>query len=258
MRVVVSLTSIPSRIQFLGSVMKCILEQTHQIDRIYINLPKWSKKEKCVYPPVSSDIAEHPLVTILKCDDDWGSLTKLYPVLGQAISRLCHHSKWKHCGAISSILGHDLFPKKPVKVDSLQGVSGCLYRRKFFPDPKVLLDYQGCSTGMCFRNDDLWISANLAKNGVGRMAVPSSRRRRGWFHAKLGGQTEAHKVNPLSAGGLFNHTLPVMKTLLYFRRQGLFTETVPWNFWHSSIFFDIGCGLILFILASLVRQRRPS
>lgn len=79
MRVVVSLSTIPSRVKYLSEAIESLLKQSYSIDRIYINLPYRSLRENVEYPLLEEDFLD-PRVTILRCEDR-GPITKLYPVL---------------------------------------------------------------------------------------------------------------------------------------------------------------------------------
>lgn len=76
MLVIVCLSTIPSRVQYLPLTVKSLLEQTVKPDRIHIFIPRWSNKEQCVYPPLDE---YNEYVNLVESDE--GPITKLYPVL---------------------------------------------------------------------------------------------------------------------------------------------------------------------------------
>lgn len=81
MRVVVSLTTLPSRVPYLPRILDNIRAQTFQPDAIYLNIPGFSKREKCQYD--LSVLAPDDLrgVTVLTGSPDDGPITKLLPAL---------------------------------------------------------------------------------------------------------------------------------------------------------------------------------
>jgi hypothetical protein len=76
MRIVVCLSTIPSRVEYLPLTIQSLLDQTVKADNIYIFVPKWSKKEKCIYPETFT--ANNEYVKIIENDE--GPITKLYPI----------------------------------------------------------------------------------------------------------------------------------------------------------------------------------
>src|SRR4051794_31051368 len=78
-RIIVSLTTIPSRMAYLDLTLRSLLVQTRAPDHIYVCLPKFSTKENCVYPDLSDELAHHELITVIRCDKDHGPATKIIP-----------------------------------------------------------------------------------------------------------------------------------------------------------------------------------
>ncbi len=80
-RVVISLTTIPSRIGRIKTVLNSLIDQTVPADDILLAVPGHSRREGCGYrlPPF---LAESTAVSVLACDD-WGPATKLIPTLLQ-------------------------------------------------------------------------------------------------------------------------------------------------------------------------------
>jgi hypothetical protein len=78
--IVVSLTTIPSRIGAIGDTLKSLLRQSKAPTEIRLNIPVYSKREQSPYvlPAWLGALAS---VTIVACDD-WGPATKLIPSLG--------------------------------------------------------------------------------------------------------------------------------------------------------------------------------
>jgi hypothetical protein len=78
MRIIVSLTTIPSRINKIEPTIKSIINQTLKPDYIYLNLPNFSIKEQTEYN-IPEFIINYP-ITVLRCND-YGPITKLIPTL---------------------------------------------------------------------------------------------------------------------------------------------------------------------------------
>lgn len=76
---VVSLTTIPSRIDLVDVVLKGLLDQSRPPRRIYLNVPEWSKRENCAYV-VPPHLLALQGVVVRRCED-WGPATKLLPTL---------------------------------------------------------------------------------------------------------------------------------------------------------------------------------
>lgn len=78
-RIVASYTTIPSRYDILKRSIGTMIDQTYPLDCIYVTIPKYSKRLKKEYPPIPEDLAS--ICTIIRCDDDFGPITKLYGAL---------------------------------------------------------------------------------------------------------------------------------------------------------------------------------
>ena len=199
-RVVVSLTSLPSRINKIENVIKSIQNGTVKPDIIYINIPKYSMREKTEYI-VSDNIKNIPGVKLNFHNTDYGPVTKLFPTLEQEndpdTAIICidddteyDHRLVEHLLSCSSYypdkticvkgwnfinLGFFALPlfslelnNKPHKVKILQCYEGVLYKRKFFD--KDFENYINCKK--CFTVDDILISKYLTKKGIDIISVP--------------------------------------------------------------------------------------
>jgi hypothetical protein len=78
-RLVVSLSTIPSRVGHLRPVLNSLIDQSEPADRIVLALPRHSLREGKPYPD-SGDLKLPKPVEILHCED-LGPATKLLPVL---------------------------------------------------------------------------------------------------------------------------------------------------------------------------------
>mgnify|MGYP002624112817 FL=1 len=200
MRVIVSLTTIPSRVAYLDKILNCLRNQTYPIDKIYLNLPEDSRREGRPYPelPTTLDLRG---VKVVRCLD-LGPITKIAPMLQfendpdtlivtvdddieYAPTRMEELVYWsqrfpdsaiggsgKIVGEWWNCFGYVRHVERPVPVSIIEGYSGCIYRRKFFTTD--LLNYTGAPSG-AFYNDDVWISGHLARKGMVRLIHPHRR-----------------------------------------------------------------------------------
>jgi len=88
-RIVVSMTTMPSRMQFLPQILRAMLNQSVRPSRIYVNVPDFSVREqrsysipKEIYSFYHEELSpeERSILTFLPCAD-FGPATKLIPVL---------------------------------------------------------------------------------------------------------------------------------------------------------------------------------
>jgi hypothetical protein len=79
-RVVISLTTTPSRITRLGPTLRSLLTQDYPLTAIYLSVPRRSVRENRAYT-VPTRLARHPTVTVIDSERDWGPATKLLPML---------------------------------------------------------------------------------------------------------------------------------------------------------------------------------
>ncbi|MCC1484902.1 hypothetical protein [Winogradskyella immobilis] len=199
MKVIISFTTIPSRIGKIQPMIDSICNQTLKPDSIILWLPKTYKriKQQIVIP----DFIKDSPITIKICHDV-GPFTKLYYSLKQEwnnkeclvvtvdddvyyppkfLKTLVKSAK-KHPEKAIGFRGRvlkdklnysdsDLFfgspSRKPLNVDIITGTWGAVYRVKFF-DEAIFNDDIIKSN---FMVDDIWITGNLAKNNVERIII---------------------------------------------------------------------------------------
>ena len=80
MRVVVTLTTIPTREESVVKTIQSLYAGTVKPDAIYVNLPEWYPRFKCGPDPTLETKLKDLGVIVNKCQD-YGSLTKLIPIL---------------------------------------------------------------------------------------------------------------------------------------------------------------------------------
>lgn len=203
--IVVSLTTIPSRIAGILPAVNSLLDQTVLPERIVLTVPDRSRREQMGYV-VPDALRAHPRVSIVSCEHDWGPATKLIPtLLGMAdqpdvpILAVDDDNVYPRTfvetfqrfaaempDAALSMRGFRVPPSRrwrdrrefpgtsidtPVRVDIVQGCGGILVRPRFF-DPEVF-EYANAPPEAFFV-DDIWFSGNLARRRVARYVIPFS------------------------------------------------------------------------------------
>lgn len=203
--VVVTLSTLPGRIGKILPALNSLLDQTMLPDRIILNIPAFSTREKRCYD-VPESLSNHSVVTILHTNKDWGPATKLLPVLRyfaaepdtlilaldddniyptSFIETFQYYAVRMPFAALSLRGWHipnsrrwlDVREFKgteidvPVPTDVIQGCGGILVRPRFFTED--IFDYSGAPPESFFV-DDLWISGNLARRQVPRFVIPYS------------------------------------------------------------------------------------
>lgn len=219
--VVVSLTTIPSRIHNIFPCINSVLMQTRPPDRIYITIPRISKRENQKYN-IPDLLKKDKRITLNLCKEDLGPILKLSQTLKNEINPdtliitvdddtvyprhmiqtlLRFHDKfptaalgfrgWRLPASGKFLDRTILYPnsiKKPYRVDVLSGVSGVLYLRRQFKDdffsPKGLPE-------SAFFVDDICISGYLKINGVEKYLIPYPMRE------PFASYTNTKKSNPL-------------------------------------------------------------
>ena len=199
-KIIVSLTTLPSRINKIHKVIESILNNTIKPDVIYINIPKFSKKEKKEYI-IPDNIKNIERVIINIIDEDYGPVTKIYPTLlkendpesiiicidddkeydKNLINHLVMSSEkynnkcicitgWNYInlGFIALPFITHFFKNIVNKVNILQCYNGVLYKRKFFQDD--FKDY--LKLKKCFTVDDILISKYLKDKNIEILSIP--------------------------------------------------------------------------------------
>lgn len=202
LKVVVSLTTIPSRISHIYPCLNSIRRQTRPPDRIYITIPFLSKREKKPYA-VPDVLQNDPRIILTRCREDKGPILKIYETLKietdpatviitvdddtvyprHLIRELLKNHK-KLPGAVLGFRGWRLpasgkFLERrilygnsvtaPEKVDVLSGISMVLYQRNHFQDDFFDLDKLPAPG---FFVDDICISGYLETKGHKKYILP--------------------------------------------------------------------------------------
>ena len=206
-RVIVSLSTVPDRINNLRPTIQSLLKQTRPPDEIVLAIPEFSVRERRPYV-VPNYVSRLPRVRVLHCPEDWGPATKfigaiqdelaagrentlimvvdddrLYP--RDALETYLNYSEQLPDAALcfrgaampstldwddaKMIYAKDLREPRPVAV--ITGCGSYLIQPRFFDGS--LWDYSG-APAVAFYIDDIWISAWLSRRGVKRYVVPAS------------------------------------------------------------------------------------
>jgi hypothetical protein len=206
-RVIVSLSTVPDRVDNLRPTIDSLLKQTRLPDEIVLAIPEFSIREQRPYI-VPEYISRLPRVRILRCSMDWGPATKFIPAIQDelvtgrentlimvvdddriyprdALETYLFYSRQLPNAALcfrgaamprtldwddaKMIKAKDLREPRPVAV--ITGCGSYLVQPRFFD--QSLWDYSK-APAIAFYIDDIWISAWLSRRGVKRYVVPAS------------------------------------------------------------------------------------
>jgi hypothetical protein len=188
MRYAISLTSIPPRLPRLGPVLRSLLAQRPAPERVILCLPRSFRRfpgpvslpdlpEGVVPWPVEEDwgpatkalAAARALsgqdMALIYCDDDW-----IYPQ-GWA-QRLLAAQDAAHAAAATGFSVARLKRESAARAgcfDIAQGYSGVCVRPEWFAGEEAL------PPPAAWAVDDIWLSGQLARQGVAIRAVPEAR-----------------------------------------------------------------------------------
>jgi hypothetical protein len=210
-RLVISLSTLPDRINHLRPTLECLRQQTRSPAEIVLTIPSFSIRQRKPYE-VPPWLTELPGVRILQTDRDWGPATKFIPVLRQelaagradtlvmvvdddriypadAVETYLHFSAQFPEAALcfrgaamprtfdwhdaKMIHGNAVREPRPVAV--ITGCGSYLIKPRFFDS--AAWDYAGAPPA-AFYMDDIWISGMLDRRHVKKYVVPSSARLR--------------------------------------------------------------------------------
>ena len=206
-RVIVSLSTVPDRINNLRPTIRSLLKQTRPPDEIVLAIPEFSVREQRPYI-VPKYLSRLPRVRVLRCPNDWGPATKfigaiqdelaagredtlimvvdddrIYP--RDALETYLHYNQQLPGAALcfrgaaipqtldwrdaEMIKGSGL--RQPEAVAVITGCGSYLIQPRFFDES--LWDYSQAPQGAFFM-DDIWISGCLTRRKVQRYVVPAS------------------------------------------------------------------------------------
>jgi hypothetical protein len=209
-RVIVSLSTLPDRIDNLEPTIRCLLDQTRPPDEIVLAIPELSIRQKRPYV-VPEYLTEFSRVRILRCSKDWGPATKFIPTVQEeltagrgdtlimvvdddrtyprdALETYLHYQRQLPDAALcfrggtmpsslnwysrgKSKLSYANRIREPRKVAVITGCGSYLIQPRFFD--AQLWDYSAAPAS-AFYMDDIWISGWLDRRGVEKYVVPAS------------------------------------------------------------------------------------
>ena len=206
-RVIVSLSTVPGRINNLRATIRSLLKQTRPPDEIILAVPEFSIREKRPYV-VPEYLLRLPRLRILSSRRDWGPATKFIPVIREelaagrldtliivvdddrvyprnALETYLHYNQQLPRAALCfrgaamprtldwrdarMIKASEL--RQPEAVAVITGCGSYLIQPRFFDES--LWDYSRAPQGAFFM-DDIWISGCLTRRKVQKYVVPAS------------------------------------------------------------------------------------
>ena len=206
-RVIVSLSTVPGRINNLRATIRSLLKQTRPPDEIILAVPEFSIREKRPYV-VPEYLLRLSRLRILCSRRDWGPATKFIPVIREelgagrvdtlimvvdddrvyprdALETYLHYNQQLPGAALCfrgaamprtldwrdarMIKASEL--RQPEAVAVITGCGSYLIQPRFFDES--LWDYSRAPQGAFFM-DDIWISGCLTRRKVQRYVVPAS------------------------------------------------------------------------------------
>lgn len=196
--IIVSLTTIPSRMSLLPKCLDSIKSQTIQPDIVYLQVPKISRKG-VLYDlnGLREIVKSYKFVKINILERDLGPITKLYPLLSltknlddvlilvdddveyspNIIKNLLKNENLNACGfvGLSSNLSYIKSSDNPISVSFLETYHGVLYKRSLFSDDfldfYLKMIHQEAS---CLSTDDIVIGAYLRYKNYKLWVIDSS------------------------------------------------------------------------------------
>jgi hypothetical protein len=195
--VIISITTLPSKIETIKYTLSSILSQSCRVDEIRLYLPEKTRKGQHYIIPKWLKKLEDTLqyFKIRRCQKDWGPGTKIIPALldeknndvyiiyldddivyhRNTVETLVSYSNiYPKCAIANSTASSSNYSsvyKTPIKI--LEGFSGVIVRPSFFNLEK-LLSVENYPDVLVF-NDDVYISGLLCENGIERISTSQQR-----------------------------------------------------------------------------------
>ncbi len=215
--VIVSLSTVPDRINNLRPTIRSLLKQTRPPDEIVLAIPEFSIREQRPYA-VPEYVSRLPRLRVLHCRRDWGPATKFIPIVREelaagrgntlimvvdddriyprdAVETYLHYNEQLPDAALcfrgaamprnldwrnaKMIRASELREPQPAAV--MTGCGSYLIQPRFFDES--LWDYSQAPQG-AFYMDDIWISGWLNRRNVKRYVVPASAMMRSVFRQR--------------------------------------------------------------------------
>lgn len=209
-RLVVGLSSIPSRFSSLNVTLNSLQNQTRKIDEIYLYIPTYYKRFKIyVTPEIIPDFISTYTNVKIVTGEDYGPISKLFVSLSREIDPetsvlICdddcaYDKNWvkmledglnRYEKSVVSCRGrifnaHNFIYSstklitsgsitEDTKVDIVLAMAGCGFKRSFFEENYINKWRDAVSKyNNIFFNDDIWISGTMQMAGVSRIVLAS-------------------------------------------------------------------------------------
>jgi GT2 family glycosyltransferase len=207
---IVSFTTLPSRIHRIGPMVDSLRNQTAKPDEIRLYVPRFCTRERTGYD-IPAWLAAAG-VTLIRCDDDWGPATKLIPCLVDGghpddtivtvdddvvyephlLEDLVAASRARP-DAVLCMMGvdqrgafvHAEHLTSPTEVAMVGGYRGVLYKRRFFHVDALRREHAATKTGEIHLADDHLLSRHVRRGGT-RLFVASPGRAFRFLHLPNG------------------------------------------------------------------------
>jgi hypothetical protein len=174
----VSLTTLPSRVGHLRPTLDSLADQTRPADRILLCLPRVSRREGVAYPRPDWLADYAPLVQVVACAEDDGPGTKLLGALPQVTAPAClviadddmrygptflDNLYQAQCADRRAAFSYYTYHTGPITVG--QGADGFCFYTPYLLDLPAFAQRAMRSPHLRVV-DDLWISAFLWRQGI--------------------------------------------------------------------------------------------
>lgn len=215
--VIISFTTLPSRIESVKYTISSILSQTYRVDEIRLYIPQKTRKNSTYTIPKWMQNLQNtiPQFKIKICDKDWGPGTKIIPAILEEknndvyIIYLDDDMIYHHKTIETLIYYSNIYSKCAVgnsfawsfKFKIFTGFSGVIVKPSFFNISK-LLSVQNFPDAVIY-NDDVYISGLLCENGIKRVCTLHQRSIPHFWEFLTG---FILKCNPVSLSSTVNKT----------------------------------------------------
>lgn len=275
MKIVGCLTTLPKRLKYLKDTLISIKNQTLKLDILYLNIPYQTQKgEKYDMSKLEKIINEMDFKIKILRSKDWGSITKLIPILGEEhlpetiiitfdddmlydknlVESLVKGSmKYPNSiiGTGGWIVGSFPFMYHSVhdrerKVDWVEGRTSILYKRKFFEAyDKVVKQIESNCQGLFpehLKLHDDHILAYLTRN-TEKVVVPGRK--------ALIERMNIRHIDSISGNAIkyLNEASSMVKIL---KNEGVYKETMSWDEMRNCYGYKIIRIVVLVVLLILL------
>jgi hypothetical protein len=277
MRVVGTLTTLPKRLPFIRTTLDTVLNQSQQLDALYLNIPYETLKGEHydITPELQSYFDSNKIIVLNRCKD-FGSITKILPTLEREqkddtiivtfdddvmynkdlvkdFVEAIHKYPDACVGTGGWISGsfpfmYESVHDKTKEVDWLEGKTSVAYQRKFFSKDHMSL-LQHPFPKELSQHDDHIITYHISKNGAKRMVIKGRNK-----------MSERYNIRTLDgiSSNPFKYLSQVRRMVSIMKEQGHYQHhTEPCNTYGMSIIYTL-MALIIITLIILIAISRKS